>query len=246
MRTDILERKEEILQWIKEKRTKTYMCKQLNCKPETLNSYLEKMGIKYDGQQFKKGQIKNGNKYETVFDYLAYSTCIKSQILKKKLIEEGIKEDKCEICGLSEWQGVKIPLELHHKDVNHYNNELDNLQILCPNCHAIQNGNSGAATGKTSRKNSESIAEKPKCPNCGETFSGNGNMCRKCFNLLRQTVERPEREEFKRLIRTTSFVQLGKKFGVSDKAIAKWCKAMNLPSTKREINSYSEEEWEKV
>lgn len=52
-----------------------------------------------------------------------------------RLIEEGIKENKCECCGLSEWMGRPIPLELHHKDFDHYNNTLDNLQILCSNCH---------------------------------------------------------------------------------------------------------------
>lgn len=52
-----------------------------------------------------------------------------------RLIEDGYKEDKCERCGLSEWMGMKIPLELHHKDNNHYNNKLDNLMIVCSNCH---------------------------------------------------------------------------------------------------------------
>lgn len=51
------------------------------------------------------------------------------------LIREGIKEEVCECCKLSEWMGKLIPLELHHKDFNHYNNSLDNLQILCANCH---------------------------------------------------------------------------------------------------------------
>ena len=54
---------------------------------------------------------------------------------RRRLIEEGIKEEKCECCGLSEWMGKPIPLELHHKDFNHYNNSLENLQILCSNCH---------------------------------------------------------------------------------------------------------------
>ena len=43
---------------------------------------------------------------------------------------------KCENCGLEQWQGQDIPLQVHHIDGNHYNNVLDNLQILCPNCHA--------------------------------------------------------------------------------------------------------------
>ena len=45
MRTDILERKDEILQWIEEEQPKCYICRQLNCKQDTLNSYLKKMGI---------------------------------------------------------------------------------------------------------------------------------------------------------------------------------------------------------
>ena len=66
------------------------------------------------------------------------SNCVKSSILKEKLIKENYKENKCEKCGLSEWFGIKLVLELHHEDGNHYNNSIDNLKILCPNCHSIQ------------------------------------------------------------------------------------------------------------
>lgn len=44
---------------------------------------------------------------------------------------------KCECCGLSEWNNKPIPLEIHHLDGNHLNNTLENLQILCCNCHAL-------------------------------------------------------------------------------------------------------------
>ena len=59
---------------------------------------------------------------------------------------------KCELCGWGEINPFTnlIPLELHHKDGNHFNNNFDNLQILCPNCHSIQEGNSGANVGKYS------------------------------------------------------------------------------------------------
>ena len=67
--------------------------------------------------------------------------------MKQKLIRDGIKEAKCEICGLANWMGQPIPLELHHKDGNHYNNDFDNLAILCPNCHAQQPGNAGGNNG---------------------------------------------------------------------------------------------------
>lgn len=147
MRTDILERKEDILRWIEEEKPKSYMCQQLNCKPETLNSYMKKMGIEYAGQQAKKGQYKGGEQYKSALYYIENNLPINSHKLKIKLIRDGLKQDCCEICGMSEWFGVKLPLELHHKDGNHHNNELSNLGILCPNCHSIQEGNSGANAG---------------------------------------------------------------------------------------------------
>ena len=146
MRTDILERKEEILQWIDEHQPKAFICKQLQCKPETLNSYLKQMNIEYSGNQGQKG-IRTDPKYKTAEEYIQ-GTCVKSHILKEKLFKDGLKEKRCELCQISVWQGVELPLELHHKDGNHFNNHFDNLQILCPNCHSIQEGNAGANIGK--------------------------------------------------------------------------------------------------
>jgi hypothetical protein len=60
-----------------------------------------------------------------------------SHKLKLRLIEEGYKQAICESCDLDAWINVSIPLELHHVDGNPNNNSLDNLQLLCPNCHAL-------------------------------------------------------------------------------------------------------------
>ena len=144
MRTDILDRKQDILCWIEEEKTKAYMCQQLGCKQETLNSYLKKMGIIYEGQQAKKGQYKGGNEYKPALYYIDNNIPIASHKLKEKLIRDGLKPAYCEICGISLWQGKNLPLELHHKDGDHFNNQLNNLEILCPNCHSIQPGNAGA------------------------------------------------------------------------------------------------------
>jgi len=137
MRTDILERKEEILQWISENQSKAYICKQLRCKPETLENYLNKMEIFYKGNQSGKG-IKTSPAYILAEEYVKKTTYISSQKLKEKLLREEIKENKCEQCGSIEWQNQQIPLELHHVDGNHNNNNFDNLSLLCPNCHALQ------------------------------------------------------------------------------------------------------------
>ena len=60
--------------------------------------------------------------------------------LKKRLIREGYKEDKCELCGWDKKiEGEEFtPCELHHKDGNPHNHSLENLIILCPNCHSLQ------------------------------------------------------------------------------------------------------------
>lgn len=56
--------------------------------------------------------------------------------LKNRLINEGIKKNVCETCGCSVWQGKPINMELHHIDGNRQNHRLDNLRLLCPNCHS--------------------------------------------------------------------------------------------------------------
>ncbi|RZK30588.1 MAG: HNH endonuclease [Hymenobacter sp.] len=57
--------------------------------------------------------------------------------LRNRLIEYGLKEAKCENCNLAEWLGKAIPLELHHANGVNNDHRLANLQLLCPNCHAL-------------------------------------------------------------------------------------------------------------
>lgn len=56
--------------------------------------------------------------------------------LRTRLVKEGLKEYKCECCGLTEWNGKPISLQLHHINGIHNDNRLSNLQLLCPNCHS--------------------------------------------------------------------------------------------------------------
>lgn len=53
----------------------------------------------------------------------------------RKYLKE-LKPAECENCKLSQWNGLPIPLEMDHKDGNYKNNQIDNLRLLCPNCHA--------------------------------------------------------------------------------------------------------------
>lgn len=148
MRTDILERKNEILQWIDENQSKAYMARELNCNPKTINSVLAKLGIDYSGNQSGKGQSKSNNNYMPLQEYLNSSLDIQSNKVKNKLLRERYKNYQCECCGMTKWLGQPIPLELHHKDGNRNNNTLENYQLLCPNCHAFTDSYRGKNCAK--------------------------------------------------------------------------------------------------
>ena len=95
-----------------------------------LNVYKPNQG----GVGVKKSYESRTFKIEDIFNGLHPK--YKSYKLKKRLIEEGYKEHRCEICDVNAWNGCELTLELHHIDGNSMNNELKNLQILCPNCHS--------------------------------------------------------------------------------------------------------------
>lgn len=56
--------------------------------------------------------------------------------LKGRLVKEGLRPHACEACGLTQWQGQLMPLELHHVNGVANDHRIANLQLLCPNCHA--------------------------------------------------------------------------------------------------------------
>lgn len=92
--------------------------------------------------------VKVSAKLEDIIFNNKYPNYSSSKLLKR-LVDEGYKKYKCEICGISEWNKMSISLQLHHKNGNHNDNNLDNLQILCPNCHS----QTDSYSGKSSRKN---------------------------------------------------------------------------------------------
>lgn len=84
------------------------------------------------------------------------------------------------------------------------------------------------------------------CIDCGRKIYKGSTRCSDCDHKRQRKVERPDRKELKKLIRTTPFRRIGAFYGVCDKTISKWCRAANLPSKVSEIKQYSDEEWEKL
>ena len=126
-------------------------------------------------------------------DFFRKDKLIRSSDLIKKLISLGIKEYKCECCGITEWNGKEIRLQVHHKDGDHLNNELENLQLLCPNCHSQTDTYAGKKNkkGKITRK-----YERPRkhtCEKCGKPLrrKPKTGMCADCL----REAQRAHREK---------------------------------------------------
>jgi ribosomal protein S27AE len=56
--------------------------------------------------------------------------------IKQRLLAAGIKRNSCERCGIAEWRDAELSLSLHHVNGDRHDNRLENLQLLCPNCHS--------------------------------------------------------------------------------------------------------------
>jgi DNA-binding transcriptional ArsR family regulator len=78
--------------------------------------------------------------------------------LKWRLLRAGLKENRCEDCGLTEWRGKSLSMALHHVNGDGHDNRLENLRFLCPNCHA-QTPNYGGRNGH--RRSSDESGAKP-------------------------------------------------------------------------------------
>lgn len=88
------------------------------------------------GRGWKRGKSVPVFQAMPLKDILVADSSYQSYKLKRKLIESGVKEERCERCQNTLWNGDKIPLELHHINGNRKDHRLENLLLLCPNCHA--------------------------------------------------------------------------------------------------------------
>lgn len=87
-----------------------------------------------------------------------------SNHLRKRLIAENILTARCGVCMLTDWLGRPIPLELDHVDGDRENNLLDNLRLICPNCHAMTptyRGKNMALRRRAKEVDSDRLCDRP-------------------------------------------------------------------------------------
>ena len=88
------------------------------------------------GQAHLRGSHTTTRQPEALATILRRDRFFSAGKLKQRLIREGVLAERCAWCRRKTWRGKRISLELDHVDGNHINNELTNLRLLCPNCHA--------------------------------------------------------------------------------------------------------------
>ena len=139
--------------------------------------------------------------------------------LKKRLIKDNILENKCSKCYLEPiWNNEKLVLQLDHINGNSRDHRLENLRMLCPNCHSQTSNYSG--------KNSKKEISKPqKYCICGKTISRKAVSCRNCAsqNILNHPTKIvwPDHDKLLEMVTNSNYIQVAKILGVSDVSVRK-------------------------
>jgi hypothetical protein len=204
---------------IEKKVSKVYICMEFKCQQATLNSWLKKMNIEYSGNQcHPETNVKPSSFYLKL-----NGPHIHTVDLKNKLIKEKIKEHKCEKCGRKKWNNLLIPLEFHHIDGNKFNNNIENIKLLCANCHSQTDGFRNRKEKKKKIKK-EKTEFKYYCE-CGKEIKRRSKRCSICDKINQRKVkDRPTKEELILMVRETSLESVGRKYNVSGNAVKKWIK----------------------
>lgn len=148
--------------------------------------------------------------------------------LKHRLFEEGLKERACELCGQDEeWKGRRMSLILDHVNGVADDNRLENLQVVCPNCAATLDTHCG--------RNARIPRDARECPMCGTSYEPKYSRQKYCsyqcshspdrLRAPRPATRKVERPPYGRLLEdleSSSYLAVGRKYGVSDNAVRKW------------------------
>lgn len=154
MRNDILDRKDDIIKWIKESNntiTHREICKRLKCRVSTMHAYFEKMGIEYAGNSALKNVrvIQDEN-------YFIKNSTRSTALIKKRILQYKLLPYKCVQCDIKDsWNGRYIELHLDHINGDNRDNRLINLRFLCPNCHSQTDTYCGKGINKGKKKVSD-------------------------------------------------------------------------------------------
>lgn len=174
--------------------------------------------------------------------------------VKNFLLDENFFENICSICGLIEWMDKSISLQLDHIDGDRHNNQLDNLRLLCPNCHAQTptfSRRKSMVLVKEKKTESDFIDAIKTSENARQAliklglqaFGGNYDRIRKVKQKKKvefkpRTSKIPPMEELLDKVSKHSFIEVGEQYGVSDNAVRKWLRKYGVPCSRKKLKEF--------
>lgn len=189
-------------------------------------------------------------------DFFAENSSRNNTATLKRLIAGGYKEYKCECCGISEWNDKPLKLQIHHINGDNKDNRIENLQILCPNCHTQTENYCSKNNSKRTYKETERIKEllnnknksfrhpsieeiknvwndgkkeKYYCKQCGKEMPKKQLYCsHECHQQSRRMVNVSNEQLIEDFKELGSFRKVGEKYGVTDNAVKKTCKREHI------------------
>jgi hypothetical protein len=90
----------------------------------------------FSGKGWRKGSRRPVGPARSLAEILKVDSPYPTNRLKRRLLASGLKSRVCEVCKGTTWNGQPMPLELDHVNGCRSDNRIENLRILCPNCHA--------------------------------------------------------------------------------------------------------------
>lgn len=149
--------------------------------------------------------------------FVENSTYENRKLLKKRLMQDYGYEHKCNKCGLTEWLGKPIPIELEHKNGVNNDHRVENLEFLCCNCHAQTD------TYRGKNRHVEKSTTRFECVTCHAQVRKGSTLCKVCCDkAMRKIPDRPSYDQLLEDKQNMCLLAMGRKYGVSNTTIKKW------------------------
>ena len=180
-----------------------------------------------------KSHGKSSSPQKTLEEMLVKDSTADRGSLKRRILKESLLEDKCDICGITEWNNLNIVMVLDHINGVNDDHRLENLRFLCPNCNSQQPTFCRGQRKYLIQLGAVDFERKGRysrvCPLCKQNKMVDGaSKCQECRDKLSRKVDWPSKEELKILLDQHTFTYLGKKYGVSGNAVKKWAKKYGI------------------